>query len=173
MHVPSAAAGYDRATRGIAVFLLGDAFTFASLLFGYVFLRLTSQGWAAALPGASLGIAVVLSALLLAGSVAMLKAARGERSHWLLALTTALGAMFLALTAYEWNMVAGTALSPRFSEAFYLITGFHALHVAAALPLLAMAWARPRFAPAAALYWHFVDAAWLAIVAVLYLGNWR
>jgi cytochrome c oxidase subunit III len=60
---------------------------------------------------------------------------------------------------------------------FFVITGFHGLHVVVGLiyllALLVGASRAPQISPGklavAALFWHFVDLAWVAIFTVLYL----
>ena len=63
-----------------------------------------------------------------------------------------------------------------FASLFYVITGFHGLHVVAGLLVLAgvaisggngPAWSRR--VEVAALFWHFVDVAWVAIFTFIYL----
>ena len=63
-----------------------------------------------------------------------------------------------------------------FASTFYAVTGFHALHVVAGVAIWAATLARGggTAPPAgriegAALYWHFVDVAWVPIFTFLYL----
>ena len=66
-----------------------------------------------------------------------------------------------------------------FGSLFYTITGFHGAHVVVGLVILTVVLvrsARGHFSAArhhavenAALYWHFVDAVWLAVFTTLYL----
>jgi heme/copper-type cytochrome/quinol oxidase subunit 3 len=63
---------------------------------------------------------------------------------------------------------------------FFTITGFHGLHVAVGLVMLTFAlvralrghFARGRHEAVSnvAVYWHFVDAVWLAVFATLYVS---
>jgi cytochrome c oxidase subunit 3 len=92
-----------------------------------------------------------------------------------LATAAALGALFVTGQLNEWAKLSAGGLafehSPRASS-FYLLTGFHGLHVAAGtvalLVLLFCRAARPALA-AAAVYWHFIAAVWLLIFACVYL----
>jgi cytochrome c oxidase subunit III len=55
---------------------------------------------------------------------------------------------------------------------FYALTGYHGLHVAAgvvSLLAVALRGARARSVEVVALYWQFVDLAWLPIFTFLYL----
>lgn len=63
-----------------------------------------------------------------------------------------------------------------FASAFYVITGFHGLHVIAGLLVLAGVMLGGGSGPAlarrlevAALFWHFVDVAWVVIFTFIYL----
>jgi heme/copper-type cytochrome/quinol oxidase subunit 3 len=108
----------------------------------------------------------------LATRAATLRARRG----WLLA-TVALGISFLAGAALEYQHLL-TAANPMgltsdlFASTFYVITGFHGLHVLVGVVVVALM-LRAKFGPQAlettALYWHFVDAAWMPIFSFLYL----
>ena len=112
-------------------------------------------------------------------------AARPAR-RWLV-VTVALGTLFLANQAREWAVLDFAVDSHAYGSAFYLLTGFHGLHVAAGVAAMALlvAQGRPR-APERAgagrsdgtgatrvlgYYWHFVDVVWLALYATLYLGS--
>jgi cytochrome c oxidase subunit III len=69
--------------------------------------------------------------------------------------------------------------SHAYGSIFYLMTGFHGLHVAGGLVFMLSALAmvggpssRASFAPPitmAGYYWHFVDAVWVAMFATIYL----
>ena len=60
---------------------------------------------------------------------------------------------------------------------YYALTGFHGLHVAVGLVLLAIVgFATPdvpvvgaRPAPATTWYWHFVDVVWVCLFATIFL----
>ena len=62
--------------------------------------------------------------------------------------------------------------SDLFASTFYLLTGFHGLHVLAGVVGVAFM-LRSRFRSQAVetmgLYWHFVDAAWMPIFSLVYL----
>ena len=101
-----------------------------------------------------------------------------------LALTVLLGVVFLSLQAYEY-MHAYDDLGLRldsgvYGNTFYLLTGFHGLHVTiGALILLVMLLrivikdhftAEHHFGfQAAAWYWHFVDVVWLNLFIFVYV----
>jgi len=93
-----------------------------------------------------------------------------------------LGAIFLSLQIYEYTH-AYSELNLRldsgiYGSTFYLLTGFHGLHVTVgAIMLTVMLFraiaghfsAEHHFAfEAAAWYWHFVDVVWLFLFVVVY-----
>ena len=98
-----------------------------------------------------------------------------------LAATALLGAAFLAMKIHEYahHLARGEGPTAPFFGLYFVITGFHALHVLAgigALVGLAVASAlRPREAlrggptMAVGLYWHFVDLVSLFVFPALYL----
>ena len=59
-----------------------------------------------------------------------------------------------------------------FASAFYLITGFHALHVLAGvigMGFMLRATVSSQATETFGLYWHFVDAMWMPIFSLVYL----
>ena len=100
---------------------------------------------------------------------------------WLLA-TAMLGSVFLAGQIYEFTEFyhKGFELSTNiFSSTFYVLTGFHGLHVTGGvIYLLWVAFRVKRgyydkkgfeIIEIAGLYWHFVDLVWVFIFAFFYL----
>lgn len=94
-----------------------------------------------------------------------------------LAVTILLGLAFVGYQAFEYRRLAGEGFKLQSGGAgsiFYFLTGLHGAHVLAGLAMLGAVLllgrrVRPPAVRAAMLYWHFVDAAWVAIYAVLYL----
>lgn len=109
---------------------------------------------------------------------------KGNRGQLILGLflTVALGFLFVALQAYEyghaWNDLNLTLGSGIYGSTFYMLTGFHGLHVTiGAIMLLVMMFRsmkghftdKDHFAfEAAAWYWHFVDVVWLGLFIFVY-----
>ncbi len=89
--------------------------------------------------------------------------------------TAALGAAFVAGQGMEFRALVGEhhlgLAADQAAAIFYVITGFHGLHVAAGvLVLLAVSRRRARESiEVAALYWQFVDLVWIVIFTVIYL----
>jgi len=97
--------------------------------------------------------------------------------------TIALGLIFIALQAYEYshaytdlNLTLATGI---YGSLFYMLTGFHGLHVTLGLIMLTVILVRSfkhHFKPekhfafeGVAWYWHFVDVVWILLFFVVYL----
>lgn len=99
-----------------------------------------------------------------------------------LALTVLLGLIFIALQAYEYvhayQDLNLTLASGIYGSTFFMLTGFHGLHVTIGAIMLLVMLVRSikghfseknHFAfEAAAWYWHFVDVVWLGLFVVVY-----
>lgn len=108
----------------------------------------------------------------------------GQRRRLVLALgaTVALGLTFLCLQAWEYHHAFSslnlTLGSGAYGMTFYMLTGFHGLHVLLGSVMLLVVWLRVlrghfdadhHFAfEAAAWYWHFVDVVWLMLFVFVY-----
>jgi len=109
---------------------------------------------------------------------------KGNRSGlcWWLFATVALGFTFVALQAWEYHH-AYTEMSLKlhsgiYGTTFFMLTGFHGLHVTIGATMLTVIWARSlsghftaehHFAfEAVAWYWHFVDVVWLFLFVFVY-----
>ena len=99
-----------------------------------------------------------------------------------LAATFLLGFTFVGLQAYEYvhayqemNLTLGTGI---YGSTFYMLTGFHGLHVTLGAIMLTVIFGRTmagHFNPdrhfgfeAVAWYWHFVDVVWLGLYIFVY-----
>ena len=63
-----------------------------------------------------------------------------------------------------------------FASTFYLVTGFHALHVLAGVvgtSFMLRAKVTAQATETFGLYWHFVDAMWMPIFSLVYLWPTR
>jgi cytochrome c oxidase subunit 3 len=134
--------------------------------------------------------------LLICSSVTMVKGLeaiknrdRGRAKMYLL-LTAIGGAGFLGLQAFEWTKLIGEGLkiwgnpwgASLFGTTFFLITGFHGLHVTGGViylmvmlflvskPTVEMGsgWAY-NVVEISGLYWHFVDLVWIMVFTFVYL----
>ena len=97
-----------------------------------------------------------------------------------LAATTLLGAGFLAGQAWAWHdlLRAGVTMEGAYGTVFYWLTGLHAAHVLGGLIFLAVCQARALLGrytrdshlgvELCEIYWHFLGAVWLVLVALLF-----
>jgi len=134
------------------------------------------------------GIPAINTAILLSSGITITVAhhmlREGKRNGLILwlAATWLLGAAFLWLQADEY-IHAYTELNLRFDSGiygatFFMMTGFHGLHVTLGTIMLIVIWLRVlrgHFTPdhhfafeATAWYWHFVDIVWLGLFIFVY-----
>jgi cytochrome c oxidase subunit 3 len=109
----------------------------------------------------------------------------GHRKALLIGLgaTVLLGATFLFCQAHEYaeayehfNLTLGSGV---YGATFFMLTGFHGMHVTLGTIMLAIIWvrcAKGHFTKddhfgfeAVAWYWHFVDVVWLALFLFVYV----
>ncbi len=128
-----------------------------------------------------MGLPAINTAILLTSGVTITIAhnALKEMNRRVLGLgllaTFALGFLFVGLQAYEYSHAYQemnlTLQSGIYGSTFYMLTGFHGLHVTLGATMLLVIWLRVlkgHFTPenhfafeAVAWYWHFVDVVWL------------
>lgn len=160
---------------GLWVFLASDLFSFLSLLFVWAYLRAGNDAFRAVDdPSPDRGLTAGLTAALVLASLATWRATRAPRPAVWLAVSAALGALFVAGQAVEWAGLFREGLQlgrSQYASTFLVVTGFHGLHVAVGA-LLALGAAALRAQDGAvrrvALYCQFVDAVWLLILATVY-----
>ena len=170
---------------GVVVWLASELMFFSGLFAAYFTLRASTKPWPPDGVELATGRTAVATAVLVASSFTMHRAVhvaeRGERRlalRWL-ALTGFLGAAFIANQAFEYADASFRISSHAYGSMFFLMTGFHGLHVIGGLGFMAaVAWmvsgrtARAPVGPTlevCAYYWHFVDVVWVAMFATIYL----
>ncbi|MFT4233633.1 MAG: heme-copper oxidase subunit III [Microbacterium sp.] len=98
-------------------------------------------------------------------------------------LTFAMGAIFVSGQVWEYSTLVREGMpfpADSFSAAFYLTTGFHAMHVTGGLIAFLFTMGRAfavkkftykeaRTAIVVSYYWHFVDVVWIALFLVIYI----
>ena len=171
---------------GMWIFLATLTVLFLAAIVGYLVVRLKATDWPP--PGmprlpAGLWLATVV---LVAGSVTIHRALRSIRrgnrkasTRWL-QVTVVLAFAFLAVQSWNWwglIRLRLTAASNLYAFTFFMLTGLHAAHVVGGIVLLSIVLARAlrdRYSEDAhsgityaAMYWHFLDAVWLVLFAVM------
>ncbi|MGB7441391.1 MAG: heme-copper oxidase subunit III [Coleofasciculaceae cyanobacterium] len=171
---------------GFIVFLLSESVIFLSFFAGYIIYKTSTVDW---LPPGVSGLEVrepaINTVILVSSSFVIYIAERflhdknlwGFRAFWL--LTMAMGSYFLYGQAVEWRSLEFGFTSGLFGGTFYLLTGFHGLHVLTGV--LLQSWMLVRsFIPgnydggefgvaATSLFWHFVDVIWIILFVLLYV----
>ena len=106
---------------------------------------------------------------------------RGFRALW--CVTTGLGVLFVAGQVLAWRQLLAQGIfvaSNPGSSFFYIFTGLHGVHLLGGLCALFYVLVRnferarvtrPVAAEIVGHYWHFMDALWVFLLALLYLGK--
>jgi cytochrome c oxidase subunit 3 len=182
---PSGRASPNRYYTGIAVAIVSILMFFMALVSAYVVRRGSSVDWVSFnFPR----VVWVNTAVLIASSITLEVARRrlvidsaAFRKWW--SITTFLGVLFLAGQLVAWRELARQGVylaSNPASSFFYIFTGAHAVHVlggVAALLFVALRnFDRTKVSPMTAVrvtsyYWHFLDALWIFLAALLYFGR--
>ncbi len=187
-------------------FLLSDTFIFGCFLTSYMTARMSardawpvpSEVFALSFGGDPIPLILIaiMTFILISSSGTMALAVnmgyRGERkkAFWLMLATAGFGVMFVSMQAFEWTKLIvddGVRLwsnpmgAAQFGATFFMITGFHGLHVSAGVIYLIVIARRVKsgfydrtrgnyeMVEIAGLYWHFVDLVWVFIFAFFYL----
>ncbi|MFS8909706.1 heme-copper oxidase subunit III [Synechococcus sp. H60.3] len=177
----------DHRVFGLLMFLVAEGCLFLGLFMAYLAYSLTAPVWPPeGTPERELLLPGINTAILLSSSLVIHQAKPAIQANnvkglrlWF-ALTALLGAIFLAGQLYEYSHLEFGLTTNLFASAFYVLTGFHGLHVAAGLLfILAVLWrslkpghysAQRHFGvEAAEIYWHFVDGVWIVLFILLYL----
>ena len=176
---------------GMIAFLGSEVATFSAGFTYYFFIR--ANTWPPSgpeLPHLLTSLVLVNTVLLIASSVTLHFAhgaiRRDDRRRFLgwLGVTLALGAVFIGGQVLEYQTFireeAFTLTSGVFASAFFGLTGLHGLHVTLGAVLLGIVFVRGLAGQysderhvsvsTVSMYWHFVDAIWVFLVVVLYVG---
>ena len=172
------------------VFFVGsESFFFLALIISYVYYSHPGGSLSQTATFLNVPLTAVFSFFLFTSSLtimlaekAMMKGNLKRCLVWLL-LTIGLGLVFLTGQAHEYaGLISDHVTISRdvFGSAFFTLTGFHGLHVLIGiitLSILAIMLYTKKFSrilnnifPSAAIYWHFVDAVWVVVFSVVYIG---
>jgi cytochrome c oxidase subunit 3 len=186
------------------IFLLSDTFIFSVFLTGYMNVRASatdswpvpSEVFALSVGGEPIPLILIaiMTFILISSSGTMAMAVnfayQGKRkiTSRLMLVTALFGVMFVSMQAFEWSkLIIDEGVRPwgnplgaaQFGASFFMITGFHGLHVSAGVILLLVFANRVRrgdyqgkkydIVEITGLYWHFVDLVWVFIFALFYL----
>ncbi|MGB2925237.1 MAG: heme-copper oxidase subunit III [Limnothrix sp.] len=176
----------DNRMFGFIIFLLSESVIFISFFVGYIVYKLSATDW---LPAGVTGLEIrepaINTVILVSSSFVIYFAEKflqkenlwGFRFFWL--TTMAMGSYFLYGQAVEWQGLEFGFNSGVYGGIFYLLTGFHGLHVLTGVLLQGIMLGRS-FLPnnyaggefgveATSLFWHFVDVIWIVLFILIYL----
>ena len=187
------------------IFLVSDTFIFGSFLTSYMTVRmsttvpwpLTSEVFALTIAGHHIPLVLIaiMTFILITSSGTMAMAvnygyrADKKKAATLMVITALFGASFVGMQAFEWTkLIVDEGVRPwgnpmgaaQFGACFFMITGFHGLHVSiGVIYLLIVAYKVAKgdydkkgdyqIVEITGLYWHFVDLVWVFIFAFFYL----
>jgi len=174
------------------IFLVTDAMSFSGFLLGYAVLRST-QNWPNPADHLGVNLSGFATFILICSSVSMVLSIdackhkdRKGMLNWLL-VTIIGGAVFLGIQFYEYSHLVHQGITfasfphgpSLFSSTFYIVTGFHGLHVLTGVIYLICEY---RMAlrgdydqgnynrlEVLGLFWHFVDLVWILVFTFIYL----
>lgn len=203
------------------IFLLSDTFIFGSFLTGYMTVRISStipwpnssEVFALTIAGHHIPLILIaiMTFILITSSGTMAMAvnfgyrADKKKAAILMLATALLGASFVGMQAFEWTKLIEEGVrpwenpmgAPQFGACFFMITGFHGLHVSVGVIYLLVVASKVwrghydniddsgvvtesssentspsenyQIVEITGLYWHFVDLVWVFIFAFFYL----
>ena len=177
----------DNLAFGFPIFLLSESIIFVTFFVTCALLRWKNPNWfPASVAGLDSSKAALNTVLLLSSSVVIYFAERALdrnqlikfRRLWL--LTAVLGMIFLLGQAIEWRNMPFGLDAGLVGATFYLLTGFHGVHVFTGVVLLLYMYYRSlvpgnysaghQGVSAVSLFWHFVDIIWVILFLLLYIG---
>jgi cytochrome c oxidase subunit 3 len=177
----------DHRLFGILVFLFAEGMIFLGLFTAYLTFRAVTPNWRPEgasdlellLPGINTLI-LIASSFVIHNADTAIKQNNVQGLRTWFAVTALMGATFLTGQVYEYFHLDFGLRSNLFASTFYVLTGFHGLHVCFGLVLIAaVLWrslksghysSQHHFGvEAAELYWHFVDVIWVILFLLLYI----
>ena len=185
-HVPGHVKHDGHNLTGFIIFLCSESIIFLAFFAGYAILKITAPVW---YPDGVSGIAIrmpLINTIILVSSSVVIYFAEQNlhkqnlsafRLIWL--ITMLMGIYFVYGQYVEWSELSFSLDSGVFGGMFYLLTGFHGLHVITGIILMAVMLAKS-FSPenylngamgveSVGLFWHFVDVIWIILFALIYL----
>jgi heme/copper-type cytochrome/quinol oxidase subunit 3 len=172
---------------GMWIFLASEVMFFTALIATFVSFRVRGM---MDIPGEALNVplAAVNTFILIVSSFTVVMALEsvqdGREGRFILFLlaTLALGSVFIGIQGIEWSELFQHGVTPSsdtFGTAFFVLTGFHGMHVIIGLLWLLFALLKAFRGDFTrennlgielfGLYWHFVDIVWIILFTIIYL----
>ncbi|MEM7553628.1 MAG: heme-copper oxidase subunit III [Cyanobacteria bacterium P01_A01_bin.84] len=177
----------DFRLTGLIVFLIAEGMIFAGLFVAYLTFRATLPVWPPAgtpelellLPGVN-SINLIASSFVIHNADTAIKKNNLRGMQMWFAITAVMGIIFLCGQVYEYSHLEFGLTTNLFASAFYVLTGFHGLHVLIGVCAISAVLIRSLKSghyssehhfgiEAAEIYWHFVDVIWIILFGLLYL----
>jgi cytochrome c oxidase subunit 3 len=170
---------------GVLLFLVSDLMIFGGLIATYFTLRAQATAWPPVDVRIDTNEGLIGTAVLALSSLTMIFTtyylARNAfiTARFWLGTTMLLGSAFVLLTLHGWSEQSFTIASHAYGSVYYVLTGFHVLHVSIGVLLLLIlfgnmqkaAFERDERAGAEAVsfFWHFVFIIWLLVWGSIYV----
>ncbi len=172
------------------IFVASESFFFLALIISYVYYSRPGGNLSETAQYLNIRKTAVFTFFLLSSSLTIELADKrlrmGRRNAMLIWLSVSIlfGLIFLIGQGFEYAALIRekvTISSNVFGSAFFTLTGFHGLHVfigLVVLSILAGLIASKKYASieydafnTTTVYWHFVDAVWVVVFSVVYIGS--
>jgi cytochrome c oxidase subunit III len=168
------------------VFLVAESMIFLGLFAAFLIYKSIMPAWPPEGTEVELLLPSINTIILVSSSFVMHKGQSAIKQNdvkglqiWF-AITAIMGAIFLGGQLYEYSHAPFGLTTNLFTSCFYVLTGFHGLHVTFGLLLIMAVLWRSRQedhyssneffgVEAAELYWHFVDVVWIILFVLVYL----
>ncbi|MFC4313703.1 heme-copper oxidase subunit III [Steroidobacter flavus] len=174
-----------RGSQAMVWFILTELGLFVVLFFAYFYMGSLASHWPMDPPPKLLMASIMVLILLVSSGVVtfserLATAGRTGAARGALLVTILMGAAFVVMQSLEYRerLKVVKPTTDAYGSIFFTITTFHGAHLVVGLAILVFALALPdlegkrklphRPLHNAALYWHFVDAVWIVVVALLY-----
>jgi cytochrome c oxidase subunit 3 len=171
---------------GLLTFLISESLMFGALFASYLIYRGNSVTWPPEGTEVELLVPAINTIILISSSFVIHRGDNAIKKNdvsglrlWYLA-TAGMGLIFLGGQVYEYLSLGYGLTTNVFSNCFYIMTGFHGLHVlVGVLLILGVVWRSRRAGhyseskhtgvEMAEIYWHFVDVIWIILFGLLYI----
>jgi len=177
----------DLRVFGLLTFLFSEGMLFVGLFTAYLAFRAIAPEWPPeGTEKLEILLPVINTIILVSSSLVIHQADHAIKENqlravqlWFLA-TFIMGAIFIAGQLYEYQHLGFGFTTNIFASTFFVLTGFHGLHVIIGLCLILAVLLRSLKAghytsqkhfgiEAASIYWHFVDIIWIILFLILYI----
>lgn len=177
--------GISHGKLGMWTFLASEIMFFTALIGAYIAFRALGQiqpEHLNVLLSAVGTFILIVSSFTVVLALDAVQENRLPRFQSFIMLSIVLGSVFISIQGYEWSELIGhgiTATDSLFGTAFFVLTGFHGLHVVIGLLWLTLTLLRAFRGDFTSrdnlgfetfgLYWHFVDVVWIVLFTIIYL----